>query len=75
MINRQNVHSKNVQWKNLTNEQLAHAIELLIRREWLQERQTMIAILKSQEFNAEDALKQVNANVYFSEGPYLTWRY
>ena len=62
-------------WKNLSDEKLARAIELLVLPEWLNERRTMIAILESQDFRPVDAIHQLRENESLNEGPTLSWSF
>ena len=58
-----------------SNKELARAIELMIAPSDLGSRQTMIAILESQDFTPEEVKDQLAMNQQLNCGPMLAWSF
>ena len=56
---------------DLTDEQLIRAVCLMVRPEWLREREVLAAILQALDYNAEDAAAIIASGQPLHDGPYL----
>lgn len=56
-----------------SDEELAHAIELMIPPEELRSRSIMIALLKAAEFSAKEVREQICDGEQLFDGPSLSW--
>lgn len=59
----------------MTNEDLAHAIELMVPPEELKSRQVMIAILKAADLTAQEVREQIITGEKLFEGPAVSWSF
>ena len=60
-------------YANFTNEQLAHAIELMVSPDDLAQADVMVAILKALSFTPEEIAAQLESGEKLDDGPGLVW--
>jgi len=61
------------QYTDFSNEELAHAIELLVAPTDLAHREVMVAILKALDFSPEEVAAQLESEEHLNDGPSLLW--
>ena len=58
-------------YTEISNDELAKAIALLVRPDWLSDRAVMIAILRALKITPQKVRKQLEKGVPAHKGPYI----
>lgn len=63
------------EWANITDKELARAIELMVEPGDLMERRVMIAVLEACDHRPEDVKSQLESGEQLHDGAMLSWNF